>query len=161
VGDVFFCLAFVFGGLLFFFFFFFVFLFSSLDTVNERLSELGLQIGKRIAERLTRESSRRFATDLETVRFICKDFWSEINSKTADGLRTDKNGTYEVEEKSFRFLRRISANSDVNVNDEAMKYLALPCGIIKGALEMYGYHAHVKCVIVALPAVKFTITIPK
>ena len=81
-----------------------------------------------------------------------------MSGKTADGLRTDKKGTFQVEDKNFRFLRRISAAPDVNVNDEAMKYALMPCGIIKGALEQLGFEGtSVKCQIVALPSVKFTI----
>jgi hypothetical protein len=76
-------------------------------------------------------------------------------------LRTDKKGTFQVDDKSFRFLTRLSAGADVNVRDEALKYVALPCGVLRGALELLGFEgSNVKCQIVALPACKFTITIP-
>jgi hypothetical protein len=88
------------------------------------------------------------------------EFWTELNGKSADGLRTDKKGTFQVDDKSFRFLARISAAADVNVKDEALRYVALPCGIVRGALELLGFDAQVKCQIVALPAAKFVITIP-
>ena len=130
------------------------------DLVTTRLEEVGAAIGRRLAERLTRDRGR-FASDLETVRFLCKEFWTELNGKSADGLRTDKKGTFQVDEKSFRFLARISAAPDVNVKDEALRYVALPCGIVRGALELLGFEGtQVKCQIVALPAAKFVITIP-
>ena len=127
------------------------------ELVGAKLGELGEQVGRKMAERMTREKGR-FASDLETVRFICKEFWTELSGKTADGLRTDKKGTYQVEDKSFRFLKRLSAAADVNVNDEAMRFLLMPCGIIKGALLQLGFEGvSVKCQIIALPAVKFII----
>ncbi len=41
------------------------------DLVTARLEEVGAAIGRRLAERLTRDRGR-FASDLETVRFLCK-----------------------------------------------------------------------------------------
>jgi hypothetical protein len=41
------------------------------DLVAARLEEVGMAIGRRLAERLTRDRGR-FASDLETVRFLCK-----------------------------------------------------------------------------------------
>ena len=41
------------------------------EAVAERLMGLGVEIGRKMAERMTRDKGR-FASDLETVRFICK-----------------------------------------------------------------------------------------
>ena len=41
------------------------------EAVAERLMGLGVEIGRKLAERMTRDKGR-FASDLETVRFICK-----------------------------------------------------------------------------------------
>lgn len=149
-----------------------------------------MEIGKRLAERLTRfvrgrrsgggegtltasfffpsfflrtqRDKGRFPTDVETVRFLCKEFWQELNGKTADGLHRNKNnkGLFQVEDKNLRFLARISSDANsTTVKEEAQKYTVLPCGIIKGALESFGYEAHVKCQITTIPGVAFSITL--
>jgi len=57
--------------------------------------------------RLTKERSR-FKDELDTVKFICTDFWSSIYKKQIDNLRTNHQGTYVLQDNSFRFLVRLS-----------------------------------------------------
>lgn len=149
-----------------------------------------MEIGKRLAERLTRfgldclvwvivllffffpffffqpfanaRDKGRFPTDVECVRFLCKEFWQEINGKTADGLHRNKNnkGLFQVEDKNLRFLARISSDANsTTVKEDAQKYTVLASGMIKGALESFGYEAHVKCQITTIPGVSFSITL--
>lgn len=129
------------------------------DAASHRLDELGADIGRRLAERLTRDKGR-FGSDLETVRFVCKDLWSDVFGKTADGLKTDKKGTFQVEDKLFRLLLRVSPGSESAAKDAAQPYVLLPCGLIRGALDHLGFEGtRVVGQIVAAPHVKFTITV--
>jgi hypothetical protein len=41
-----------------------------------------------MVERLTRDIPR-LPTELENVKFICKDFWSNVFGKQVDNLRTN------------------------------------------------------------------------
>lgn len=81
----------------------------SAEVAAARLELLGLQIGKRLAERLTRDKGR-FATDVEAVRFVCKEFWQEMAGHTANGLHRNKSnkGLFQVEDAHMRFLLHVS-----------------------------------------------------
>lgn len=68
---------------------------------------IGFTTGFRLIERLTRDVSR-FKDELETIKFICTDFWTLIYKKQVDNLRTNNQGMYVVQDKAFRFLTRIS-----------------------------------------------------
>jgi hypothetical protein len=43
------------------------------------------------------------------MKFICTDFWSSINKKQIDNLRTNHQGVYVLQDNAFRFLTRLSA----------------------------------------------------
>lgn len=58
--------------------------------------------------RLTKEWPR-FKDELDTMKFICTDFWSSINKKQIDNLRTNHQGVYVLQDNAFRFLTRLSA----------------------------------------------------
>ena len=136
---------------------------------------MGIDTGRRLAERLTREKGR-LAGDLEVprflfffsslsslvflqiVKFICKDFWETITGKIANSLRTDNKGTFQVEDESLKFIHRLSAGENVNVEDEAQKFVVFPCGLIKGALDALGFDAQVRCEVTKVPSCKFVIT---
>ena len=66
------------------------------DLVNARLEEVGAAIGRRLAERLTRDRGR-FASDLESVRFLCKGAcvdpgrsFSTLFSRVLDGAEREE-----------------------------------------------------------------------
>lgn len=71
------------------------------------LEYIGFTTGYRLIERMTRDVSR-FKDELETIKFICTDFWTSIYKKQVDNLRTNNQGMYVVQDKSFRFLTRIT-----------------------------------------------------
>lgn len=55
------------------------------------------------------KDSPRFKDELDTVKFICKDFWVALYKKQIDNLRTNHQGTYVLQDNSFKFLSKISA----------------------------------------------------
>ena len=71
---------------------------------------IGYSTGYRLIERLTREWPR-FKIELDTMKFICTDFWAAIYKKQVDNLRTNHHGVYVLQDNSFRFLTKISASS--------------------------------------------------
>lgn len=81
------------------------------DKENElaNLEYIGFTTGYRIIERLTRDL--RFKDELDTMKFICTDFWSTIYKKQIDNLRTNHQGVYVLQDNSFRFLSRLSTGS--------------------------------------------------
>ncbi|XLT36107.1 hypothetical protein HN873_067399, partial [Arachis hypogaea] len=59
------------------------------------------------ASRYTMERSR-FSDHLEAIKFICKDFWTELFKKQIDNLKTNHRGTFVLQDNKFPWLERIS-----------------------------------------------------
>ncbi|KAJ4763192.1 Trafficking protein particle complex subunit 6B [Rhynchospora pubera] len=112
----------------------------------------------------------RFADHLEAIKFICKDFWSELFKKQIDNLKTNHRGTFVLQDNHFRWLTRISldpaavANNDATSESESganmtSMLLYFPCGIIRGALNNLGISCAVSADMSNLPACSFVIRI--
>lgn len=80
------------------------------ETDLSTLEYIGYSAGYRIIERLTKDWTR-FKDELETMKFICTDFWTAIYKKQIDNLRTNHQGVYVLQDNSFRFLTKISSGS--------------------------------------------------
>jgi Transport protein particle (TRAPP) component. len=77
------------------------------DFVTE-ICEVYVELYLKSAFRLTKEWPR-FKDELDTMKFICTDFWSSINKKQIDNLRTNHQGVYVLQDNAFRFLTWLSA----------------------------------------------------
>ncbi|CAG7837315.1 unnamed protein product [Allacma fusca] len=136
-------------------------LLSKDKDINELLSKLefiGFSTGYRLIERLLKESPR-FKDELETIKFICKDFWTAIYKKQIDNLRTNHQGTYVLQDNSFKFLSRISATKQ-NL-EHGPKFLAYTCGMVRGALANLGIASVVIAEVTTMPTCRFHITITR
>ncbi|XP_037955998.1 trafficking protein particle complex subunit 6b [Teleopsis dalmanni] len=120
------------------------------------LEYIGFTTGYRLIERLTRDAPR-FKDELETMKFICTDFWTLIYKKQVDNLRTNNHGTYVVQDKAFRFLTRISTGSQQL--EHAPKFVAFTCGLVRGALSNLGINSTVTAEVQSIPACKFHIEV--
>ncbi|XP_053946884.1 trafficking protein particle complex subunit 6b [Anastrepha obliqua] len=120
------------------------------------LEYIGFNTGYRLIERLTRDV-HRFKDELETMKFICTDFWTLIYKKQVDNLRTNNHGMYVVQDKAFRFLTRISTGS--KQLEHAPKFVFFTCGLVRGALTNLGINSTVTAEVQAIPACKFHIEI--
>lgn len=69
-----------------------------------------LQSNSKYVFRLTKDWPR-FKDELETLKFICTDFWTSVYKKQIDNLRTNHQGVYVLQDNAFRFLNKISAGS--------------------------------------------------
>ncbi|CAO2832698.1 unnamed protein product [Amaranthus hypochondriacus] len=58
------------------------------ELAARRIEAIGYQVGHQLSERYTMERPR-FSDHLEAIKFICKDFWSEIFKKQIDNLKTN------------------------------------------------------------------------
>ncbi|KAG9445855.1 hypothetical protein H6P81_011983 [Aristolochia fimbriata] len=144
------------------------------EIAARRIEAIGFQVGHQLSERYTMERPR-FSDHLEAIKFICKDFWSELFKKQVDNLKTNHRGTFVLQDNRFRWLTRVSydptpANSDVSpasdpsqVVDKAAQatsmHLYFPCGIIRGALTNLGIPCAVSADISNLPACSFVVRI--
>ncbi|KAH8359857.1 hypothetical protein KR093_009115 [Drosophila rubida] len=120
------------------------------------LEYIGFTTGYRLIERLTRDGTR-FKDELETMKFICTDFWTLIYKKQVDNLRTNNHGMYVVQDKAFRFLTRIS--SGPKQLEQAPKFVAFTCGLVRGALSNLGINSTVTAEVQTIPACRFHIEV--
>lgn len=109
------------------------------------LDAMGVQVGHQLAERYTTDRAR-FADSLEVIKFICKEFWSEVFKKQIDNLKTNRHREiFVLQDNCFRWLRHVAGPSDdtSKAMELASLYLAYPCGMIKGALASLGVQCEV------------------
>jgi hypothetical protein len=139
------------------------------DQNAAKMERMGYDVGYRFTERLastkapffplpsgeTTSNSNIYQIQLETVKFICKDFWIAIFHKQMDRLQTNHRGTFVLKDLDFAWLKRLkSTNPTTGSTDGAsrnldqlldetnrrttMLLLALICGMIRGALASFG-----------------------
>lgn len=131
------------------------------DAKDEDLSDLeyiGFATGFKIIERLTKEMPR-FKEELDTMKFICTDFWTAIYKKQIDNLRTNHQGVYVLQDNGFRFLTRISEGRQYL--EMAPRYVAFTCGVIRGSLANLGVNCLVTAEVQAMPLCKFHIQVQR
>ncbi|KAI7741957.1 hypothetical protein M8C21_010214, partial [Ambrosia artemisiifolia] len=126
------------------------------ELAARRIEAIGYQVGHQLCERYTMERPR-FSDHLEAIKFLCKDFWSELFKKQIDNLKTNHRGTFVLQDNKFRWLSRVSADTSVESSSAAQDtttsmLLYFPCGIIRGALSTLGIPCAVSADISSLPA---------
>ncbi|XP_077250403.1 uncharacterized protein LOC143889894 isoform X2 [Tasmannia lanceolata] len=150
---------------------------SKPELAARRIEAIGYQVGLQLSERYTMEQPR-FSDHLEAIKFICKDFWSELFKKQIDNLKTNRRGTFVLQDNQFRWLTRMSsdpspvetnlsqdadppspATADTKAAQATSMHLYFPCGIIRGALSNLGIQCAVSADISNLPACSFVIRI--
>ncbi|XP_064484962.1 trafficking protein particle complex subunit 6b-like [Ornithodoros turicata] len=124
------------------------------DASVAKLEHIGYSTGYRLVERLTKDMPR-FKTELDIIKFICKELWSAVYKKQVDNLRTNHHGVYVLHDNRFRFLTQLSTSKQyINM---APKYLAFTCGLIRGTLANLGIQSSVTVEVTTMPACKFQI----
>ncbi|ELT95033.1 hypothetical protein CAPTEDRAFT_126805 [Capitella teleta] len=122
------------------------------DISISKLEALGFRVGQSLVERLTKDVPR-FKDELDGMKFICKDFWTAVYKKQIDNLRTNHQGVYVLQDNRFRLLTQMSNSKQFM--EEAPKYLALPCGLIRGALANLGIISVVTADVTTMPACEY------
>ncbi|KAF5739511.1 trafficking protein particle complex subunit 6B [Tripterygium wilfordii] len=143
------------------------------ELAARRIEAIGYQVGHQLSERYTMERPR-FTDHLEAIKFICKDFWSEVFKKQIDNLKTNHRGTFVLQDNQFRWLARMSVDpslensgasqdpsdaSESKATQATSMHLYFPCGIIRGALSNLGIPCAVSADVSNLPACSFVIRI--
>ncbi|KAL6584439.1 hypothetical protein OROMI_003728 [Orobanche minor] len=137
------------------------------ELAAPRIEAIGFQVGHRLSESRFTMDRPRFTDHLEAIKFICKDFWSDLFKKQIDNLKTNHRGTFVLQDNRFRWLAHMSVDPSVvtsgSIQDpsamaenEAAQatglHLYFPCGIIRGALSNLGIPCAVSADISNLPA---------
>ncbi|CAM8911628.1 unnamed protein product [Rhodiola kirilowii] len=139
------------------------------ELAARRIEAIGYQVGHQLSERYTMDRPR-FADHLEAIKFICKDFWSELFKKQIDNLKTNHRGTFVLQDNRFRWLTHVSVEPTTESTDPSddpeskasqatSMHLYFPCGIIRGALSNLGIPCAVSADISDLPACSFVVRI--
>ena len=127
------------------------------------MSAIGFRLGRVLAERLTRDCPPML-DQLEILKWVCKELWTELFKKSVDNLRTNHRGTYVLRDTQFRWTLRLSQNlvsqpERLAPNDLAAVHLILPCAAIRGALAALGIEATVTVDATTLPQCDFTVVV--
>ena len=116
----------------------------------------------RLIEKLTREYPK-FKDELDLMKFVCKDFWTAVFRKQIDNLRTNHQGVYVLQDKSFKFLAKVSGGGGGGKQylEDATSFVVFTCGLVRGSLANLGLNSIVTAEIVAPPAVKFQVQVER
>ncbi|TFK47972.1 TRAPP complex subunit trs33 [Heliocybe sulcata] len=131
------------------------------EALRLRLEAIGLHVGSNICERLCRDRPL-FTDTLDMIKFICKDLWIACWDKQVDNLRTNHRGVYVLQDNSFKPISRLASwEGRADATKRARMYVAMPAGIIKGALARMGLQSVVVPEITSLPQCTLQIKLPK
>ncbi|KAK6621431.1 hypothetical protein RUM44_001238 [Polyplax serrata] len=97
--------------------------------------------------------------ELDTMKFLCTDFWSSVYKKQIDNLRTNHQGVYVLQDNAFRYLVRLS--SQKQYLEVAPRFVAFTCGLVRGALSNLGISCLVTAEVDHMPACKFHIQVQR
>ncbi|KAD4179205.1 hypothetical protein E3N88_27796 [Mikania micrantha] len=113
---------------------------SKPELAARRIEAIGFQVGHQLSERYTMERPR-FSDHLEAIKFICKDFWSELFKKQIDNLKTNHRGTFVLQDDKFAWLSRMSGEPSTENRGSAQEagnkttettgmHLYFPCSFV-------------------------------
>ncbi|XP_042556392.1 trafficking protein particle complex subunit 6A [Dipodomys spectabilis] len=122
------------------------------------LEGIGFRVGQALGERLPPETLA-FREELDVLKFLCKDLWVAVFQKQMDGLRTNHQGTYILQDNNFPLL--VPMASGLQYLEEAPKFLAFTCGLLCGTLRTLGVQSLVTASVITLPACRFQVVILK
>lgn len=128
------------------------------DKCISHLESMGCRVGQSLVEHLAKDG-QRFKDDLDMMKFICRDFWNAFYKKQVNNLRTNHQGVFVLQDNKFKLLTRMSTGKQFI--EHAPKYLAFPCGLVRGALDGLGMNSIVTAEVTNMPAVKFQIMVQK
>ena len=84
---------------------------ANVEWRHKKVEAMGFFVGSRIMAHCARNRERK-ADTLSTVKFICKDFWTDIFHKSVDKLQTNHRGVYVLHDFNFKLLQRLWPSED-------------------------------------------------
>eukprot|EP01132_Coremiostelium_polycephalum_P001392 gene1392-1759_t len=132
---------------------------SSSDKMqaHKKLDKLGFKVGHKLIERLSLDTPL-FSDQLETVKFICKVFWTAVFKKSIDGLKTNHKGVFVLTDTKFQWLTHLSYESN-STSKDCSEYVQFASGLIKGAMSNFGYKCSVTFEIQQIHTCAFTVRV--
>jgi hypothetical protein len=129
------------------------------EMAAAKLERMGAAVGYRLTERLAEHKTWNTtvsnqqqqdiaaavaAQQLEAVKFLCKELWMEVFNKQIDKLQTNHRGVFVLKDLELKWLTRFPVGSE-KARVMAIRFLAFPCGVLRGALANLGIPAVVSC----------------
>jgi Transport protein particle (TRAPP) component. len=127
------------------------------ENAAAKMERIGYDVGYRLTERLAQNKSMipppstgnnkkptPAMIQLEVVKFICKDLWNEVFRKQIDKLQTNHRGVFVLKDLEFKWLQRLPSDVE-RARIMAIKILAFPCGLIRGAMANLDIASVVSC----------------
>ena len=114
---------------------------TPLKDICTDLDGIGRQLGRRSIDLLIKDLQNKFQTQLETMKFLCTEFWKFAFSKSVDNLRTNNAGTFIILDDGFKLIGRMSTkdHDSQEFKDKITCYEAFVVGMITGAIMNLGY----------------------
>ena len=117
------------------------------EMAAAKMERMGYSVGYRLCERLSQnrtfsasgkdESMVAAAAQLEAVKFLCKEIWTEVFRKQIDKLQTNHRGVFVLKDHELRWLTRLPANQET-ARVAAIQLLAFPCThVLFGRLDVW------------------------
>ena len=125
------------------------------EQAAAKLERIGFAVGFRLTERLAQNKTWNAvpnqdmaaavsAQQLEAVKFLCKEVWTDIFGKQIDKLQTNHRGVFVLKDLNLKWLSRFPSGTE-HARVTAIRLLAFPCGLIRGCLSNLGIPAVVSC----------------
>lgn len=131
------------------------------DDVYYRIEGYGYRVGRGLAEIFTRDRARftEKQTELDIMKFICKELWPILYKKQIDNLKTNHRGTFVLIDNNFKYCQRMATNEGTaETIKRATPYLWFPVGMLRGVLAALGTdNARVSFDTQQLPSISFNI----
>ena len=148
---------------------------AKLDSLLTKTESMGYKLGQTIIERATFNLAPK--NELDSIRYLCKVFWTMLFNKEIDKLSTNRQGTYVLVDSNFPFhtsawMPKRNKNSPAppksktlgvvnhkKPSDYSLLYVAFVSGIIRGALCCLGHVCLVTSEIEEEKLVKFVVAV--
>lgn len=126
------------------------------EMAAAKLERMGYATGYRLTERLAQNKTWNVAAvgqdpaaataaqQLEAVKFLCKEVWMQVFNKQIDKLQTNHRGVFVLRDLELTWLTRFPVQTEQS-RVTAIRYLAFPCGIVRGCLANLGIPSVVSC----------------
>jgi hypothetical protein len=132
------------------------------DDIQEmafyKLEQYGYTIGQKLAQQQQQQSLVR--DQLVIVKWICCEFWQSVFGKQIDTLKTNHRGVYVLTDNNMSLLRPFTMSTGhPDIPALTVLYLAVPCGLLRGALSGLQLKASVKAQLTSFPICSFDVQI--
>lgn len=135
------------------------------DDIQEmafyRLEKIGFSMGEKLIAKLLSSTNTTPPTDqLQIIKYICCEFWQFAFGKQIDSLKTNHRGVYVLTDNDVSILKPFVVGiGHPDVPSLTVLYLALPCGLLRGALSGFRLKSTVKAQLTSFPICSFDVQV--